>query len=83
MAANHNGKNLKIKKKYGIFLINDNCHALGSSIKKDQGYAVRFADFVTLSFHPVKAITTGEGGAILTDNFNFDKKLRSIDLMEF
>ena len=42
-------------------MVNDNCHALGSSLKKDQGYAVRFADFVTLSFHPVKHITTGEG----------------------
>ena len=66
----------RLKKKYGIFLINDNCHALGSSIKKDQGYAVRFADFVTLSFHPVKVITTGEGGAILTNNSNFDKKAK-------
>ena len=66
----------KLKKKYGIFLINDNCHALGSSIKKNQGYAVSFADFVTLSFHPVKVITTGEGGAILTNNLNFDKKAK-------
>ncbi len=66
----------KLKKKYGIFLINDNCHALGSSIGKYQGYAVKFADFVTLSFHPVKIITTGEGGAILTNNFSFDKKAK-------
>ena len=66
----------KLKKKYGIFLINDNCHALGSSINNYQGYAVKFADFVTLSFHPVKIITTGEGGAILTNNFSFDKKAK-------
>lgn len=66
----------KLKKRYGIFLINDNCHALGSSIKKDKGYAIKFADFVTLSFHPVKLITTGEGGAILTNNLSFDKKAK-------
>jgi len=58
---------LKLKKKYKISLINDNCHALGASINGDKGYAVKHADFVTLSFHPVKVITTGEGGAILTN----------------
>ena len=65
-----------LKKKYNIILINDNCHALGSAIKKDFGYAVKFADYVSLSFHPVKAITTGEGGAILTNNSNFDQKAK-------
>ena len=65
-----------LKKKYNIILINDNCHALGSAIKKDFGYAVKFADYVSLSFHPVKANTTGEGGAILTNNSNFDQKAK-------
>jgi UDP-4-amino-4,6-dideoxy-L-N-acetyl-beta-L-altrosamine transaminase len=65
-----------LKKKYNIILINDNCHALGSAIKKNFGYAVKFADYVSLSFHPVKAITTGEGGAILTNNSNFDQKAK-------
>ena len=63
-----------LKKKYNFFLINDNCHALGSSIDGDKGYAAKYADFVTLSFHPVKSITTGEGGAIITNNKNFYKK---------
>lgn len=58
----------KLKKKYNIQLVNDNCHAIGSKINNDQGYAVKFSDAVCLSFHPVKAITTGEGGAILTNN---------------
>ena len=31
---------------------------------------------MTLSFHPVKVITTGEGGAILTNNSSFDKKAK-------
>ena len=57
-----------LKKKYKIQLINDNCHAMGSSIKLDKGYATKYADLATLSFHPVKAITTGEGGAVLTNN---------------
>ena len=49
-------------------MINDNCHSIGSSINNDKGYATKFADIATLSFHPVKAITTGEGGALLTNN---------------
>ena len=64
----------KLKKKYKIILINDNCHAMGSSIKMDRGYAAKYADFATLSFHPVKAITTGEGGAILTNNKKMNEK---------
>ena len=49
---------------------------MGSSINKDKGYAVKFADIVTLSFHPVKAITTGEGGAILTNHKKFNTKIK-------
>ncbi len=69
-------KFLALKKKYNIKLINDNCHALGSSINKNKGYAVKYADLVSLSFHPVKAITTGEGGAILTNNSKYEKKAK-------
>mgnify|MGYP006136440043 FL=1 len=47
---------------------------MGSSIKLDRGYAAKYADFATLSFHPVKAITTGEGGAILTNNKKMNEK---------
>ncbi len=57
-----------LKKKYKIQLINDNCHSIGAKYKKNIGYATKFADVSCLSFHPVKHITTGEGGAILTNN---------------
>jgi len=70
-------KSLKnIANKNNIFLINDNCHALGSSINNDFGYQVKYADIVTQSFHPVKHITTGEGGALLTNNKFLDKKFK-------
>ena len=49
-----------LSKKYNFKTINDNCHSLGSKYHKDQKYAVKFADVVTHSFHPVKLITTGE-----------------------
>ena len=57
----------KLKQKYKFKLINDNCHALGSKYKKTERYAVKYADIVTQSFHPVKNITTGEGGCLITN----------------
>lgn len=58
----------KLKKKYNMILINDNCHAMGSKYFNDRGYAVKYADIVIQSYHPVKNITSGEGGSILTNN---------------
>lgn len=65
-----------LKKKYNLFLINDNCHAIGAKIDNDLGYASKFADLVTHSYHPVKNITTGEGGSILTNNLKLFKKIK-------
>ena len=63
-----------LSRKYNFKLINDNCHAIGSKISNDQKYAVKYADLVCHSYHPVKNITTGEGGSILTNNKKlFDK----------
>ena len=64
-----NWKELRhIASKYNIKLINDNCHAIGASYYNDKSYAVKYADIVTHSYHPVKNITTGEGGSILTNH---------------
>jgi UDP-4-amino-4,6-dideoxy-N-acetyl-beta-L-altrosamine transaminase len=62
--------------KYSFQLVNDACHALGATYKGDIGYAVKYADLVSFSFHPVKHITTGEGGAILTNNEMLDEKIK-------
>jgi len=66
----------EIADKYEIQLINDNCHALGASYYNDKKYAVRYADVVTQSYHPVKHITTGEGGSIITNKSLIDNKVR-------
>jgi dTDP-4-amino-4,6-dideoxygalactose transaminase len=58
----------KLKKKYKFQLINDNCHSIGSKYKDKLNYSTVYADAVSLSFHPVKHITTAEGGMILTNN---------------
>ena len=65
----------KLSKKFKFYTINDNCHSLGSKYNKDQRYAVKFADIVTHSFHPVKIITTGEGGCLSTNNPDIYKKV--------
>lgn len=62
----------KIAKKYKLKVITDACHALGASYKS-KGIG-ELSDLAVLSFHPVKSITTGEGGAILTNDENFYKK---------
>jgi dTDP-4-amino-4,6-dideoxygalactose transaminase len=60
-----------LKNKHEFFLINNNCHALGAKYNNEKHYATKYADLVTQSFHPVKHITTGEGGAILTNNKSY------------
>ena len=52
----------------GAILIEDASHALGHD-------RTELADIMTLSFHPVKHITTGEGGAVLTNNDEYAEKL--------
>ena len=68
----------KIANQYGIGLINDNCHALGAQMDRDVGYAAKYADIVTHSYHPAKNITTGEGGSILTNNKYIDEKIKRL-----
>ncbi len=59
-------KILEIKEKYNLWLIEDCCDALGSKYKdKNVG---TYGDLATISFYPAHHITTGEGGAVLTNN---------------
>ena len=50
--------------KFKIKLINDNCHALGAKYQNNKHYAIKYADVITQSFHPLKNITTGEGAVL-------------------
>lgn len=63
----------KIAKEHDLLVIEDGAHALGSVYKgKKVG---TLSDMTTFSFHPVKPITTGEGGMIVTDNEQFYQKM--------
>ena len=69
-------KILKIAKKHNLLVIEDAAHALGSSINgKKIG---SFSDMTIFSFHAIKPITTSEGGAIVTNNKKYAKKLKLI-----
>lgn len=56
-----------------IKIIHDAAHAIGA--KRDGRNIVDYADVTILSFHPVKHVTTGEGGMVLTNNEEYYKKL--------
>ena len=47
-------------------------------MNNNRKYAIQYADYITLSFHAVKHITTGEGGAILTNDKKVIKKIRTL-----
>ena len=64
----------KIAKKYEILVIEDAAQSLGAEYRKKKIGGL--SDLTILSFHPVKTITTGEGGMVLTNNKDFYEKLK-------
>ncbi|MCB2379190.1 UDP-4-amino-4,6-dideoxy-N-acetyl-beta-L-altrosamine transaminase [Hymenobacter sp. BT635] len=65
---------------FGLWLIEDSCHAPGGFFTDSQGREQRcgngqFADLAIFSFHPVKHIATGEGGMITTNRADLYEKL--------
>ena len=74
----------KFCKKRNIKIIDDACHAIGTSYKNNKKIynigSCKHSDITTFSFHSIKNITTAEGGCILTNNktlYNSIKNLRS------
>ena len=70
----------KLKKKLNCYLIEDACHAFGSSYylnkKKYMIGSCAHSDISTFSFHPLKSITTGEGGLITTNIKSISDKIK-------
>lgn len=65
-----------IAKKHKLLVIEDACHALGARLGKVKIGSCRYSDMAVFSFHAVKSITTGEGGAVLTNNKKFYDQLK-------
>jgi UDP-4-amino-4,6-dideoxy-N-acetyl-beta-L-altrosamine transaminase len=72
----------KLAEQFGFKLIEDAAHSIGSTYEyNDKTYACgscAHTDLAIFSFHPVKTITTGEGGAILTNDDSLAHKLRML-----
>jgi UDP-4-amino-4,6-dideoxy-L-N-acetyl-beta-L-altrosamine transaminase len=58
----------KIARKYDLKLIEDGCHAIGGAYEGSKIGSCHYSQMTTFSFHPVKHITTGEGGAVTTND---------------
>ncbi len=80
---------LDICRRHGLVLIEDGAHVIGTKYKGRANGSI--ADMTTFSFHPVKTVTGGEGGAVLTNSKDYYEKLllcrshgitRNADLME-
>src|SRR5450755_502717 len=65
---------LQIAERHGLVVIEDACHAVGAEYRGRQVGSL--AHMTVFSFHPVKHITTGEGGMVTTDNPKFAEILR-------
>ena len=71
-----------LKKKYKCYIIEDSCHALGATYKynkKDIKIGSCFhSDISTFSLHPLKTITTGEGGIVTTNSKKIGEKIKKL-----
>ena len=69
-----------IKKKYKFFIIEDACHALGAEYEFKNKFikvgSCKHSDVSTFSMHPLKTITSGEGGIVTTNNIKIAKNIK-------
>ena len=71
-------KIFELKKKYNFKIVEDASHALGSKYKNNMIGSCKYTDACIFSFHPVKTITSAEGGAILTNNHDLYQKAKCL-----
>ena len=64
-----------IAKEHDLLVIEDAAHAIGSDYKDTKVGSCKYSDMTIFSFHPVKTITTGEGGAVTTNDPELYAKL--------
>ena len=65
-----------LSKKYHFKVIEDASHALGGKYRERKVGNCRYSDITVFSFHPIKSITTAEGGIALTNNKNLAEKMK-------
>ena len=67
-----------LAQKYGFHVIEDAAHALGGTYLGEKVGGCRWSDIVTHSFHPVKIVTTGEGGLMTTNNDALHQRMATL-----
>jgi len=67
-----------LSKIYGFKIIEDASHAMGAKYKNNFIGSCKYSDITVFSFHPVKIITTCEGGVATTNNIKIYKKLKKL-----
>jgi len=65
-----------LSQRYGFKIIEDASHAIGGKYKGEPIGNCRYSDITVFSFHPVKIITTGEGGMALTNDAQLVKRMQ-------
>ena len=65
-----------LSQKYGFKIIEDASHAIGARYKGEPIGNCRYSDITVFSFHPVKIITSGEGGMVLTNDSRLAKRMQ-------
>jgi len=65
-----------LSQKYGFKIIEDAAHAIGAKYQDYPVGSCQFSDITVFSFHPVKIITTGEGGVATTNNSTLSDKMK-------
>ena len=68
----------KLSNKYGFKIIEDASHAIGATYNNVKVGSCKHSDITVFSFHPVKIITTGEGGMALTNDKNLANHMRRL-----
>ena len=68
----------KLSEKYKFHILEDASHALGGKYKGKAVGSCNYSDITVFSCHPVKIITSGEGGIITTNNHDLFKKMKSL-----
>ncbi|HEC16384.1 MAG TPA: UDP-4-amino-4,6-dideoxy-N-acetyl-beta-L-altrosamine transaminase [Sedimenticola sp.] len=66
----------ELAERYGFAVVEDASHAVGASYQMVPTGACRYSDITVFSFHPVKILTTGEGGMLLTNRDDLAEQLR-------
>tara|TARA_X000000950_G_scaffold215103_1_gene258854 strand:+ start:9188 stop:10324 length:1137 start_codon:yes stop_codon:yes gene_type:complete len=68
----------KLSKEYNFKILEDASHCIGGDYLNNKIGSCEFSDACVFSFHPVKIITTGEGGAITTNKKKIDSKIKAL-----